>query len=70
MSFSQIAIFPNTMLAHVAKVLLAKNGLEAVVIHEHFHSTYSFALGEIPLMVDNKDLEQAQQILNEKFVES
>lgn len=65
MSLSTIATFPNTMLAHIAKGLLESHGIQATVLHEHFHSTYSFALGEVPLMVESDDLEIAQQILQE-----
>jgi len=67
MSLSAVATFPNTMLAHIAKGLLESNGITATVMHEHFHSTYAFALGEVPLMVDSELLERAQEILNEKF---
>ncbi len=67
MGLSTVATFPNTMLAHIAKGLLENNGIRANVMHEHFHSTYSFALGEVPLMVNAELLEEAQQILNENF---
>ncbi|WP_251358493.1 DUF2007 domain-containing protein [Kangiella sp. TOML190] len=69
MSLATVATFPNTMLAHIAKGQLNNYGIEAVILHEHFHSTYSFALGEIPVMVPEEQLEQAQQILAENFEE-
>ncbi|NVJ68559.1 MAG: DUF2007 domain-containing protein [Gammaproteobacteria bacterium] len=67
MSLATVATFPNTMLAHIAKGLLESHGIAATVMHEHFHSTYSFAVGEVPLMVDSELVEQAQEILNQDF---
>ncbi len=69
MSFITIATFPNTMLAHIAKGKLASCGIESLLLHEHFHSTASFALGEIPLQVKENEVEAAQRILAEDFSE-
>ncbi len=67
MSLAVVATFPNTMLAYIAKGLLETNGITATILHEQFHSTYSFALGEIPLMVAEESVETAYQLLNQSF---
>ncbi len=67
MSLSTVATFPNTLLAHIARGRLETHGITATVMHEHTHSTYSFAIGEVPLMVDSELVEKAQEILSQDF---
>ncbi len=67
MSLVVVETYPNTMQAHIARGLLESHGVSATILHEHTHSTYSFALGEVPLMVDEENYIRAKEILNEEL---
>lgn len=67
MALVLVETFSNTMQAHIAKGLLESHGIAASIMHEQFHSMYNFALGEVPLLVDEEDFIHAKEILHETF---
>ncbi|NVK22039.1 MAG: DUF2007 domain-containing protein [Kangiellaceae bacterium] len=69
MSLVVVETYTNTMQAHIAKGLLESHGINAVLMHEQFHSTYAFALGEIPLMVDDENCLRAKEILSSELID-
>ena len=55
--------YPDTLQANIAKGLLESYGIASTIMHEQFHTTYSSAFGNVPLMVDEQVLIQAQELL-------
>ena len=64
MSLVIIETYPNSMQAHIARGLLESHGVHATILHEHSLSTYSFTIGEIPLMVEEENYIRAKEILS------
>jgi hypothetical protein len=61
-----IAVYHNSIDAHIAKGLLESEGIQCQIMNEMASQT--LAIGNIELMVQESDAERAQAILNQSDV--